>query len=154
MKTNNFYLKIIKLSVIILLIIILFIILKKNFYNVHEGAETIDEQKVAELDKIIQNYTDDMRKKLKNIIDKKTNEAKNFTLGLIAEYEMINKDILKQSYELNNEEKEKINSLKSKIQSRMNNYNTRFNNNIEHGVFIDLHTVDKDKIQGLISNYV
>ena len=155
MRTNNFYLKFIKLSVIILLIIILFLILKKNFYNLYEGVETLnEEEKIAELDKIIQSYTDDMQQKLRNIINEKTNEAKNFTLNLIAEYEMINKDILNESYILSNDERDKINSLKSKIQSKIDNYKIKFNEKIIPGVFIDLHTLDKDKIKGLINNYI
>ena len=150
MKSKNLYLKVIKLCIIIFLIIVIGFILKNNFYNIYEGAETL-EDKQQKLQEIVNSFTTDIRSKLNNIINKKTLESEEFTRNLIAEYRMVEDSIEEDDVDGRND---LLNELKNRINNSINDFELNEPTFVTRGTFIDIENVNENKIKGLINSYL
>lgn len=150
MKSKNLYLKVIKLCIIIFLIIVIGFILKNNFYNIYEGAETL-EDKQQKLQEIVNSFTTDIRSKLNNIINKKTLESEEFTRNLIAEYRMVEDSIEEGDI---NGRNDLLNELKNRINNSVNEFELNEPTFVTRGTFIDIENINENKIKGLINSYL
>lgn len=150
MKSKNLYLKVIKLCIIIFLIIVIGFILKNNFYNIYEGAETL-EDKQQKLQEIVNSFTTDIRSKLNNIINKKTLESEEFTRNLIAEYRMVEDSIEEDDVDGRND---LLNELKNRINNSINDFELNEPTFVTRGTFIDIENINENKIKGLINSYL
>lgn len=150
MKSKNLYLKVIKLCIIIFLIIVIGFILKNNFYNIYEGAETL-EDKQQKLQEIVNSFTTDIRSKLNNIINKKTLESEEFTRNLIAEYRMVEDSIEEDDVDGRND---LLNELKNRINNSVNEFELNEPTFVTRGTFIDIENINENKIKGLINSYL
>lgn len=150
---STFYLKLLKIASLLLLIFVIFIVLKQNFFNVYEGADTLtDKQK--ELQAIAEKFTGDLRNRLKIIIKKKSEEANAITQTLINEFNNETQNIETGISSVPDDEEQKIASLKNKFETIISNYEMTIKENVQKGVTRDFGDLTDKKIRGIINNYI
>ena len=150
---STFYLKLLKIASLLLLIFIIFIVLKQNFFNLYEGAETLTE-KQKELQAIAEKFTGDLRNRLKSIIKKKSEQANAITQTLINEFNEATKIIDDGISNSVDNEEQKIASLKNKFETIISNYEMTIKENVQKGVTRDFGNLTEKKIRGIINNYI
>lgn len=150
---STFYLKLLKIASLLLLIFVIFIVLKQNFFNVYEGADTLtDKQK--ELQAIAEKFTGDLRNRLKIIIKKKSEEANAITQTLINEFNNETQNIENGITDPPADEEQKIASLKNKFETIISNYEMTIKENVQKGITRDFGDLTDKKIRGIINNYI
>lgn len=150
---STFYLKLLKIASLLLLIFVIFIVLKQNFFNVYEGADTLtDKQK--ELQAIAEKFTGDLRNRLRIIIKKKSEEANAITQTLINEFNNETQNIDNGIVDTPGDEEQKIASLKNKFETIISNYEMTIKENVQKGITRDFGDLTDKKIRGIINNYI
>ena len=141
----------IKYLFIFILIIILSTLFCFNLGIVKEGIEGQEEQQQT-IQEIIENYTGDLYKKVKDMIATKTSDGEK----LVDEKIKTNKEVMDNLMENSTSDKEdlikKTDELLDKLEVKKQKYNLNRMNNIKYGITVEID--EKDKIQSIVNKYL
>ncbi len=135
---------------IFILIIILSTLFCFNFGIVKEGIEGQEEQQTIQ--EIIESYTGDLYKKVKDMIATKTSDGEK----LVNEKIKTNKEVMDNLMENSTSDKEdlikKTDELLDKLEVKKQKYNLNRMNNIKYGITVEID--EKEKIQSIVNKYL
>tara|TARA_B100000989_G_C19523700_1_gene465658 strand:- start:1467 stop:1904 length:438 start_codon:yes stop_codon:yes gene_type:complete len=135
---------------IFILIIVLSTLFCFKLGIVKEGIEGQEEQQTIQ--EIIENYTGDLYKKVKDMIATKTSDGEK----LIDEKIKTNKEVMDNLMENSTSDKEdlikKTDALLDKLEVKKQKYNLNRMNNIKYGITVEID--EKDKIQSIVNKYL
>tara|TARA_E500000178_G_scaffold342111_1_gene386867 strand:- start:2434 stop:2868 length:435 start_codon:yes stop_codon:yes gene_type:complete len=135
---------------IFILIIVLSTLFCFNLGIVKEGIEGQEEQQTIQ--EIIENYTGDLYKKVKDMIATKTSDGEK----LVNEKIKTNKEVMDNLMENSTSDKEdlikKTDELLDKLEVKKQKYNLNRMNNIKYGITVEID--EKEKIQSIVNKYL
>ena len=135
---------------IFILIIVLSTLFCFNLGIVKEGIEGQEEQQTIQ--EIIENYTGDLYKKVKDMIATKTSDGEK----LVNEKIKTNKEVMDNLMENSTSDKEdlikKTDELLDKLEVKKQKSNLNRMNNIKYGITVEID--EKDKIQSIVNKYL
>ena len=135
---------------IFILIIVLSTLFCFNLGIVKEGIEGQEEQQTIQ--EIIESYTGDLYKKVKDMIATKTSDGEK----LVNEKIKTNKEVMDNLMENSTSDKEdlikKTDELLDKLEVKKQKYNLNRMNNIKYGITVEID--EKDKIQSIVNKYL
>ncbi len=135
---------------IFILIIVLSTLFCFKLGIVKEGIEGQEEQQTIQ--EIIENYTGDLYKKVKDMIATKTSDGEK----LVDEKIKTNKEVMDNLMENSTSDKEdlikKTDALLDKLEVKKQKYNLNRMNNIKYGITVEID--EKDKIQSIVNKYL
>ena len=135
---------------IFILIIVLSTLFCFNLGIVKEGIEGQEEQQTIQ--EIIENYTGDLYKKVKDMIATKTSDGEK----LVDEKIKTNKEVMNNLMENSTSDKEdlikKTDALLDKLEVKKQKSNLNRMNNIKYGITVEID--EKEKIQSIVNKYL
>ena len=136
---------------IFILIIVLSTLFCFNLAIVKEGIEGQEEQQQT-IQEIIENYTGDLYKKVKDMIATKTSDGEK----LVDEKIKTNKEVMNNLMENSTSDKEdlikKTDALLDKLEVKKQKSNLNRMNNIKYGITVEID--EKEKIQSIVNKYL
>jgi len=138
-----------------LFIFILIVILSISFCFYHNtGIESLEtqEQQQQTIQEIIENYTGDLYKKVKDMITTKTSEGEK----LVNEKIKTNKEVMDNLMENSTSDKQelikKTDALLDRLKAKRQKHELSKMNNIKYGIAIEID--EKEKIQSIVNKYL
>jgi len=138
-----------------LFIFILIVILSISFCFYHNtGIESLEtqEQQQQTIQEIIENYTGDLYKKVKDMITTKTGEGEK----LVNEKIKTNKEVMDNLMENSTSDKQelikKTDVLLDRLKAKRQKYELNKMNNIKYGIAVEID--EKEKSQSIVNKYL
>lgn len=138
-----------------LFIFILIVILSISFCFYHNtGIESLEtqEQQQQTIQEIIENYTGDLYKKVKDMITTKTSEGEK----LVNEKIKTNKEVMDNLMENSTSDKQelikKTDALLDRLKAKRQKHELSKMNNIKYGIAVEID--EKEKIQSIVNKYL